>query len=237
MVLDALIRIKIEDRPDADVPPLVPRGRVRLLRDEHRRHEHARLHQGHRRRSTAPVKIYPLPHLQVLKDLVPDLTDLLRPVRTRSSRGCKTDDARRREKEWLQSPEERAKLDGLWECILCACCSTSCPSYWWNGDHYLGPAVLLQAYRWLADSRDEAHRRAARQARGPVPPLSLPHDHELHQDLPEGPQPGEGDRRDQGDDGRSGSCRDRLPSKPARPDRALAGFSSKKQSVRRNRIR
>jgi succinate dehydrogenase / fumarate reductase iron-sulfur subunit len=57
--------------------------------------------------------------------------------------------------EWLQSPEDRAKLDGLYECILCACCSTSCPSYWWNGDKYLGPAVLLQAYRWLIDSRDE----------------------------------------------------------------------------------
>jgi L-lactate utilization protein LutB len=58
--------------------------------------------------------------------------------------------------ERLQSKEERSKLDGLWECILCFCCSTSCPSYWWNGDRYLGPAVLLQAYRWIADSRDEA---------------------------------------------------------------------------------
>ncbi|HEU4497864.1 MAG TPA: 4Fe-4S dicluster domain-containing protein, partial [Sphingomicrobium sp.] len=59
-------------------------------------------------------------------------------------------------KERLQSPEDRAKLDGLYECILCACCSTSCPSYWWNSDRFLGPAILLQAYRWLADSRDEA---------------------------------------------------------------------------------
>ena len=59
-------------------------------------------------------------------------------------------------KERLQSPEQRAELDGLYECILCACCSTSCPSYWWNGDRYLGPAALLQAYRWLIDSRDEA---------------------------------------------------------------------------------
>ena len=58
--------------------------------------------------------------------------------------------------ERLQSKEERSKLDGLWECILCFCCSTACPSYWWNGDRYLGPAVLLQAYRWIADSRDEA---------------------------------------------------------------------------------
>ena len=60
------------------------------------------------------------------------------------------------EKEWRQSHEDREKLDGLYECILCACCSTACPSYWWNGDRYLGPAALLQAYRWLIDSRDEA---------------------------------------------------------------------------------
>jgi succinate dehydrogenase / fumarate reductase iron-sulfur subunit len=59
-------------------------------------------------------------------------------------------------KERLQSPDDREKLDGLYECILCACCSTSCPSYWWNSDKFLGPAILLQAYRWLADSRDEA---------------------------------------------------------------------------------
>ena len=58
--------------------------------------------------------------------------------------------------ERLQSREDRAKLDGSWECILCACCSTSCPSYWWNEERYLGPAALLQAYRWIADSRDEA---------------------------------------------------------------------------------
>lgn len=60
--------------------------------------------------------------------------------------------------ENLQSKEERSKLDGLYECVLCACCSTSCPSYWWNADKYLGPAVLLQAYRWLADSRDATHK-------------------------------------------------------------------------------
>ena len=59
-------------------------------------------------------------------------------------------------RERLQSHDERARLDGLWECILCFCCTTSCPSYWWNGERYLGPAILLQAYRWLADSRDEA---------------------------------------------------------------------------------
>ena len=65
-------------------------------------------------------------------------------------------DLQRFEKEWKQSHDEREKLDGLYECILCACCSTSCPSYWWNSDRYLGPAALLQAYRWISDSRDEA---------------------------------------------------------------------------------
>ena len=80
---------------------------------------------------------------------------VLRPVRL--DRALAADRRRRRrEKEWRQAPEDREKLDGLYECILCACCSTSCPSYWWNGDHYLGPAALLQAYRWLIDSRDEA---------------------------------------------------------------------------------
>jgi succinate dehydrogenase / fumarate reductase, iron-sulfur subunit len=68
-----------------------------------------------------------------------------------SSPGCKRSSPEPA-KEWLQSHEDRAKLDGLYECILCACCSTSCPSYWWNGERYLGPAVLLQAYRWLIDS-------------------------------------------------------------------------------------
>ena len=72
----------------------------------------------------------------------------------RSSPGCAPDADP--EKERLQSPEQRAKLDGLYECILCACCSTACPSYWWNADRFLGPAALLQAFRWVQDSRDEA---------------------------------------------------------------------------------
>ncbi|WP_193185338.1 succinate dehydrogenase iron-sulfur subunit [Nisaea sediminum] len=101
------------------------------------------------------VKIYPLPHMPVVKDLVPDLTRpyaqlaSIEPWLKTKSPLPPTDEERR------QSPEEREKLDGLWECVLCFCCSTSCPSYWWNGDRYLGPAILLQAYRWIADSRDE----------------------------------------------------------------------------------
>ena len=100
------------------------------------------------------VKVYPLPHMPVVKDLVPDLT---RPYAQYASiePWLKTSTPAP-ERERRQSPEERARLDGLWECILCFCCTTSCPSYWWSGDRYLGPAILLQAYRWIADSRDEA---------------------------------------------------------------------------------
>ena len=102
----------------------------------------------------ADVKIYPLPHMPVVKDLVPDMTHFY--AQLASVEPWLKTDSPAPTRERLQSEEERAKLDGLYECILCACCSTSCPSYWWNGDRYLGPAVLLQAYRWIADSRDEA---------------------------------------------------------------------------------
>ncbi|PZO75566.1 MAG: succinate dehydrogenase iron-sulfur subunit [Mesorhizobium amorphae] len=100
------------------------------------------------------VRVYPLPHMPVVKDLVPDLTvpyaqlSSIQPWLQTVSPEPAT--------EWKQSHADREKLDGLYECILCFCCQTSCPSYWWNGERYLGPAVLLQAYRWLIDSRDEA---------------------------------------------------------------------------------
>jgi len=100
------------------------------------------------------VAIYPLPHMEVVKDLVPDLTDFY--AQHRSIEPWLKTDTPTPPKEWRQSHEDREKLDGLYECILCACCSTACPSYWWNADRYLGPAVLLQAYRWVIDSRDEA---------------------------------------------------------------------------------
>jgi len=102
---------------------------------------------------TADVKIYPLPHMPVVKDLVPDLTHVY--AQYRSIKPYLQAESQAPTRERLQSVEERDKLEGLWECILCFCCSTSCPSYWWNGDRYLGPAILLQAYRWIADSRDE----------------------------------------------------------------------------------
>ena len=100
------------------------------------------------------VRIYPLPHMAVIKDLVPDLTQIF--AQYQSIEPWLKTETPPPERERPQTPQERAKLDGLWECILCFSCSTACPSYWWNGDRYLGPAILLQAYRWIADSRDEA---------------------------------------------------------------------------------
>ena len=100
------------------------------------------------------VKIFPLPHMPVIKDLVPDLTHFFRqlasiePWLKRNESTGLTENA--------QTVDERNRLDGLYECILCACCSTSCPSYWWNSERYLGPAALLQANRWIVDSRDMA---------------------------------------------------------------------------------
>jgi succinate dehydrogenase / fumarate reductase iron-sulfur subunit len=133
MVLDALIKIKNEIDPT-----LTFRRSCREGVDE----------------CAGDVKIYPLPHMPVIKDLVPDLSQAY--AQLRSIEPWLKSETPPPDRERPQSPEERAKLDGMWECILCFCCSTSCPSYWWNGDRYLGPAVLLQAYRWIADSRDEA---------------------------------------------------------------------------------
>ncbi len=100
------------------------------------------------------VDIYPLPHMKVVKDLVPDMTHFYAQYESIKP-WLQTTTVQPANRERLQSPEDRAKLDGLYECILCACCSTSCPSYWWNSDRYLGPAILLHAYRWIIDSRDE----------------------------------------------------------------------------------
>jgi succinate dehydrogenase / fumarate reductase iron-sulfur subunit len=103
---------------------------------------------------TGAVKINPLPHMPVVKDLVPDLSQAYAQLRSIEP-WLKSDTPAPPDGERRQSKQERAKLDGMWECILCFCCSTACPSYWWNGDRFLGPAVLLAAYRWIADSRDE----------------------------------------------------------------------------------
>jgi succinate dehydrogenase (ubiquinone) iron-sulfur subunit len=105
------------------------------------------------------TKIYPLPHMYVVKDLVTDMSNFYEQYKSiepwlHTSKNPKTPYAEGGT-EWLQTKEDRKKLDGMYECILCACCSTSCPSYWWNADTYLGPAVLMQAYRWIEDSRDQ----------------------------------------------------------------------------------
>jgi len=100
------------------------------------------------------INIYPLPHMPVVKDLVPDMTDFYAQYASIKP-WMQTQSPPPPDRERLQSKEERAELDGLYECIMCACCSTSCPSYWWTSDRFLGPATLLQAYRWIVDSRDE----------------------------------------------------------------------------------
>jgi len=103
-----------------------------------------------------PIKLYPLPHMHIVKDLVPDMTNFYEQYKSiKPYLQRKEGDS---EKEQYQSEIDRKKLDGMYECILCACCSTSCPSYWWNSDKYLGPAVLMQAFRWVSDSRDQYTR-------------------------------------------------------------------------------
>lgn len=98
------------------------------------------------------LSIYPLPHMPIIRDLVSDMTNFYKQYKEIKPwlHSSKKDT-----NEHIQTIEDRKKLDGMYECILCACCSTSCPSYWWNSDEYLGPAVLMQAYRWIEDSRDE----------------------------------------------------------------------------------
>ncbi len=131
------------------------------------------------------VKLYPLPHMPSSR-ICAGSDALLRPACF--GRAVAPDHDAAPEKEWAQSKDDREKLDGLYECILCACCSTSCPSYWWNGDKYLGPAVLLQAYRWLIDSRDEETAIGSTIGRS-LPALSLPYHHELRQCLSQGLNP------------------------------------------------
>jgi succinate dehydrogenase / fumarate reductase iron-sulfur subunit len=101
-----------------------------------------------------PVRIFPLPHLPVIKDLVPDMEDFF--AQHAMIEPWLKNAGPEPERERRQSPEERSRLDGLYECILCACCSAGCPSYWWNSQRFLGPAALLHAHRWIMDSRDDA---------------------------------------------------------------------------------
>jgi len=132
-------------------------------------------------KSSSASNIYPLPHMYVIKDLVPDLNNIYEQYRSiepwlqndaegeeRAAISATAEDGQSGlfgqdqleiSREWLQTKEDRKKLDGMYECILCFCCTTSCPSYWWSADTYLGPAVLMQAYRWIADSRDNQTKK------------------------------------------------------------------------------
>jgi succinate dehydrogenase / fumarate reductase iron-sulfur subunit len=101
-----------------------------------------------------PVELRPLPGLPVIRDLVVDMSQFFKQYHSVTPYLINDDPVPERER--LQSPQDRDQLDGLYECILCACCTTACPSFWWNPDKFVGPAGLLQAYRFLADSRDEA---------------------------------------------------------------------------------
>lgn len=112
-----------------------------------------------------PVEVRPLPGLPVIRDLVVDLGPFVHQYR--AVRPYLTVHDPEPEVEYRQSPEERARLDGLYECILCACCTTACPSYWWNPDKFRGPAALLQACRFLEDSRDQATRERLEALEGP----------------------------------------------------------------------
>lgn len=98
------------------------------------------------------MTIFPLPHMPVIRDLIPNMTNFYKQYKEIKPW---LQNSNKKGIENLQTIEDRKKLDGMYECILCACCSTSCPSYWWNSDQYLGPAVLMQAFRWIEDSRDE----------------------------------------------------------------------------------
>ena len=104
--------------------------------------------------------IYPLPHMSVIKDLVVDLEPFFEQYKSIKPYVVT---GKKPKKEHIQLPEDRKKLDGLYECILCACCSTSCPSYWWNSEKFLGPAILLQAYRFIVDSRDKNKKERLKQ--------------------------------------------------------------------------
>merc|ERR1712063_168427 len=132
----------------------------------------------------------------VVKDLVPDMSNFYAQYKSIQPWLQRKNEAKVGSQQYLQSVDDRQKLDGLYECILCACCSTSCPSYWWNGDKYLGPAVLLQAYRWMIDSRDEATKTSGHAERSFLC-VPLPHHHELHEDMPQRSESWQGRGRNQ----------------------------------------
>lgn len=158
MVLDALLKIKNEQDPSLTLRRSCREGICGscAMNIDGRNTLACLCRIGDEAKET---KVYPLPHMYVVKDLVPDLTHFYKQYKAIEPWLQRTDPLPEDGTEIRQSIEDRAKLDGMYECILCACCSTACPSYWWNQQEYLGPAVLMQAYRWMADSRDQATER------------------------------------------------------------------------------
>ena len=135
-----------------------------------------------------PVKLRPLPSFPVIRDLVVDMTRFWKQYE--SIKPYLINDEPAPEKERLQSPGDRDKLDGSYECIMCACCTSQCPSSWWNPDKFVGPAGLIQAYRFISDSRDRAtQERLDDLNNDPYRLIPVPHDHELHRGLPQGLSP------------------------------------------------
>jgi hypothetical protein len=140
------------------------------------------------------ITISPLPHQPVIKDLVPDLTMFF--AQYKAIEPWLHTETPSPESEWRQTPEDREKLNGLYECILCACCSTSCPSYWWNGEAFYGPAPCCTPTAGSSTAATRPPATASTSSR-PLQALPLPHHHELRPGLPQGPEPGQGDQRNQ----------------------------------------
>jgi len=172
MVLDALIKIKNEQDPTLTFRRSCREGICgSCAMNIAGTNTLACLQPVKTAKTSGQVTIYPLPHMPIVKDLIPDLTHfyeqhkLIRPWLELTPEQMKSD------RETYQSKADRKKLDGLYECILCACCSTACPSYWWSEggkNDYLGPAILLQAYRWVSDTRDsQTKERLKELADGP----------------------------------------------------------------------
>ena len=141
-----------------------------------------------------PIVLRPLPGLPVIRDLIVDMSQFFKQYH--SIKPFLINDTPPPEKERLQSPEEREELNGLYECILCACCSTCCPSFWWNPDKFVGPGRPAAGLPVHRRQPRPGHQRAARQPERPVSPVPLPHDHELRGRLPEGAESHPGDRQD-----------------------------------------
>jgi hypothetical protein len=149
------------------------------------------------------VVLKPLPGLPVVRDLFVDMTGFFKQYH--SIKPWLVNDDPPPERERLQTPVERDELNGLYECILCACCSSACPSFWWNPDKYVGPGRPAAGLPLPGRQPRPGSRRAAGQPRGSVPSVPLPHDPELHRRLPQGSEPGTGDQPDPRHDGTAGA--------------------------------